>query len=86
MPYTAPDIGYNECSLSEIIMQTPFTNYGLFHRRRPGRQNSVDPILIPALRGEVGNNANWFSRRAVLIAVLTSAAICATIGVILFVV
>jgi hypothetical protein len=69
-------------------MNTPFTNYGLFHRRGPQRQKDVDPTLIPDLRGETipRKNADRFSRRAVLMVALASTAICATIGVILFVV
>jgi hypothetical protein len=46
-------------------MGSPFNNYGLFHRRGPGRQNDVDPELIRLLRreGAPGNGAGGFSRR-----------------------
>lgn len=67
-------------------MGTPFSNYGLFHRRKPGRERDVDPGLISVLRGEgsPGNDVGRFSRQAVLIAVLASCAIGVTIGIVLF--
>jgi hypothetical protein len=85
---TSQNISPSNRSLSEIIMKSSFTNHGLFHRRRPGRQNDVDPALLPALRGEAfpRNTDAGFSRRAVVMTVLASTAICATIGVILFVI
>jgi hypothetical protein len=69
-------------------MNTPFTNYGLFHRRGPQRQNDVDPALIPALRKEAiyRKKADRSPARAVLIIALASIAICATICVMLFIV
>jgi hypothetical protein len=69
-------------------MHTPFTNYGLFHRRGPQRQKDVDPALIPALRREAihRKNADRLSRRAILIIALASIAICAMISVIIFVI
>jgi hypothetical protein len=69
-------------------MNTPFTNYGLFHRRGPQRQKDVDPALIAALRREAihRKNADRFSGRAVLIIALASIAICATICIMLFIV
>lgn len=68
-------------------MESPFNNYGLFHRRGPGRQKDVDPELIPLLRRKAvpGKEVSGFLKRDARTAVLASTIICATIGIILLI-
>lgn len=68
-------------------MENSFNNYGLFHRRRPGRQKDIDPKLIPLLRSKAvpRENIGAFLGRDAQTAVLALTVVCATIGIILLI-
>lgn len=69
--------------IGTILMDKPYNNFGLFHRRKQGRRNDIAPELIWRLRGEAdpGHKSSRFS----LVAVVAVAVICATIGILSFI-